>query len=105
MSIKSLDTKEVMDVINKNEPCVVVLSRENCHVCQEVLPKIEDISEKFAGKLSFYYTDVEEDKSLLKQFSLKGVPQILFFKDGGFFGKLSGNVEEEDIEEKIEEII
>ncbi|WP_420841516.1 hypothetical protein [Desulfosporosinus fructosivorans] len=49
--------------------------------------------------------DVEHDKALFKNFSLKGVPQLLFFKGGEFYGKLAGDVEEEDMAEKIEELI
>jgi len=59
----------------------------------------------YDGKLSFYYVDVEEEKDLFKKFSLKGVPQLLFFKDREFHGKLAGDVEKEDIIGKIEDLI
>lgn len=105
MALTEIQPSAINEIIEKNEPCLVVFSRQNCHVCQEVIPKVEDIAKNLAGKLSFYYVDVEEDKSVLKQFALKGVPQLLFFNQGELYSKLAGNVEEEDIEEKIDEIL
>lgn len=106
MELKKIDG----DLFNKaiydnNEVCVVAFTRKDCHVCKEVVPRLEEIAEKYHGKLSFYSMDVEEDKDLYKSFSLKGVPQLLFFKNGEFHGKLAGNIEEDDIEEKIDELI
>lgn len=106
MTLKKVDSKVLDDAIfNNNEACVVVFSREGCHVCQEVVPRAEEVAKKFENKLSFYYVDVEKQKELFKKFSLKGVPQMLFFKDGEFYGKLAGEVEEEDIEEKIDDLL
>ncbi|HBW36160.1 co-chaperone YbbN [Desulfosporosinus sp. BICA1-9] len=92
-------------IYDNNEACVVVFSRHDCHVCKEVVPRLEEVAEKYQDKLSFYAMDVEQDKALFKSFSLKGVPQLLFFKDGEFYGKLAGDVEEDDMVEKIEELI
>lgn len=106
MELKKIDADRFNKAIyDNNEACVVAFTRHDCHVCKEVVPRLEEIAEKYQGKLSFYALDVEQDKALFKSFSLKGVPQMLFFKDGEFYGKLAGDVEEEDIEEKIEDLI
>jgi len=105
MELLKIAAEAVDEVIDNNDqPCLVVISKENCHVCEEVLPKVKDLAKKLDGKALFYYVDVSENKDILKKYSLKGVPQMLFFKDGAFCGKLAGNVEEEDIEEKITEL-
>ncbi len=106
MQLKTLDSKSFEEVIyDKGGACVVVFSRENCHVCQEVVPMVEEISAKYTDKCSFYHVDVEEEKDLFKKFSLKGVPQILLFKDGEYQGKKAGLVEEEDLTEIIDEML
>ena len=105
MALKQLDSNSFEEIINDNgEACLVLFSRKSCHVCKEVGPMVEDLAPKYSGKFGFYYVDVEENMTLFQRFSLKGVPQILFFKDGEYQGKLSGNVEEEVLEEKIAEI-
>jgi thioredoxin 1 len=105
MSLKHLDSNDFDEIIYDNaEPSVVIFSRESCHVCQCVVPILEDLQSKYNGKYNFYYVDVEEQKNLFQRFSLKGVPQILFFNEGEFQGKLAGNVDDEQVEEKISEV-
>jgi Thioredoxin domain-containing protein len=106
MSLVQLNSNRFEEVIyNNGEPCLVIFSRKSCHVCQIVVPVLEDLQPQFEGKYGFYYVDVEEDKALYQKFSLKGVPQILFFKDGEYQGKLTGKVEEEDVEERIADVL
>lgn len=106
MPLQQLDSNRFEEIIYDNgEPCLVIFSRKTCHVCQGVVPILEDLQPKYEGKFGFYYVDVEEDKALFQRFSLKGVPQILFFKEGEYEGKLSGHVEEEQIDEKIIDVL
>ncbi|MEL7568227.1 MAG: thioredoxin family protein [Dehalobacterium sp.] len=106
MILQQLDANGFEEIINDNgEPCLVIFSRRTCHVCQEVVPVLEDLASKYQGRFGFYYVDVEEQRPLFQRFSLKGVPQILFFNDGECHGKLTGNVEDKQIEEKIAEFL
>ncbi len=106
MMLKSLNAISFEEVIYDNgEACVVVFSRKSCHVCQEVVPIVEELSEKYTDKCGFYYVDVEEEKDLFKRFSLKGVPQILLFNDGEFHGKMAGLVEEDALVDKIAKML
>lgn len=92
-------------IYDDGEPCLVVFSRQSCHVCQEVKPILEEMAPEYEGKFGFYQVDIEEEKDLFQRFSLKGVPQVLFFNDGEFLGKFAGKKEEEEYADKIAEII
>lgn len=92
-------------VYDEGEACLVMFSRKTCHVCEQVHPKLEELEEDYKGRFGFYTVDVEEEKNLFNRFSLKGVPQVLFFNDGDFVGKMAGEKEIEEYEEKIESII
>ncbi|AEG60349.1 thioredoxin family protein [Desulforamulus ruminis] len=106
MSLQKLDAERFEEIIYDNcEPCLVIFSRKNCHVCKEVVPMLEELKPEYEGKFGFYYADVEEDKDLYQRFSLKGVPQILFFNEGEYQGKLAGNVDDEKVEDKIAEVL
>lgn len=106
MSLQPLNPNSFEEIIYDNgEPCLVVFSRKDCHVCKEVVPILEELAPKNDGKFGFYYVDVEEQKALFQRFSLKGVPQILFFKDGEYQGKLAGAVDEEKVSDKIAEVL
>ena len=93
MALQQLDKEGFQEKIYDNEEsCLVIFSRKGCHVCQGVVPVLEELAPKYEGKFGFYYVDVEEEKLLFQSFSLKGVPQILFFKEGGYVGKMAGEV-------------
>ncbi|MBI5602810.1 MAG: thioredoxin family protein [Deltaproteobacteria bacterium] len=92
-------------IYDNSETCLVVFSRKNCHVCAEVVPMVEETAEEYKDKLGFYQVDVEEERDLFNRFSFRGVPQLLLFKNGEYQGKMSGMVEEEQLKEKIEEIL
>lgn len=105
MALQPLDSNNFDEIIYDNgEPSLVIFSRKDCTVCQDVVPILEDLQAKYNDKYQFYYVDVEEQKNLFQRFSLKGVPQILFFKDGEYRGKLAGHLEDEEVEEKIAEV-
>lgn len=102
MALQKLTVSNFDEIIYENDsPCLVAFSRKSCHVCKEVIPMLEEMQPKYQGKLGFYYVDVEEDAGLFQRFSLKGVPQLLFFNNGEFQGKMAGKVEEEQVQEKI----
>ncbi|UWG98423.1 thioredoxin family protein [Dehalobacter sp. DCM] len=106
MSLQKLDSVSFEEIIYDNgDPCLVIFSRKSCHVCQGVVPVLEELEPKYRGKFAFYYVDIEDNPPLFQRFSLKGVPQILFFNEGEYAGKLAGKVEDDQVEEKIEEII
>ncbi|AQS58087.1 thioredoxin family protein [Desulforamulus ferrireducens] len=106
MALQQLNANRFEEIIyDECEPCLVLFSRKDCHVCQEVAPMLAELKPQYEGKFGFYYVDVEEDRELFKRFSLKGVPQILFFNEGEYQGKLAGQVEEDEVEEKIAEVL
>ncbi|MTI84325.1 MAG: thioredoxin family protein [Firmicutes bacterium] len=106
MSLQQLNSNRFEEIIYDNcEPCLVIFTRKSCHVCKEVVSTLEELQPEYEGKFGFYFVDVEEDKNLYQRFSLKGVPQILFFNEGEYKGKLAGEVEDEEVEEKIAEVL
>ncbi len=103
--LKKLASEEFEKIVyGKEEPCLVVFMRKTCHVCEEVVPILEEMEADHKEKCSFYAVDVEEQKQLFNSFSFKSIPQILFFRDGEYRAKLAGLVEEEAIEESISRI-
>lgn len=79
-------------VVQRGEPCLVLFSRDNCPLCDTVHPILEELSteEGLAGSFGFYEVDVTTDRELFKRLNLKGVPQVLFFKDGKNVGRKMG---------------
>jgi len=84
-------------------PVLVFFGAERCQVCKELLPTVEEIAGEFAGKMNFYWVDVDADKSLATRFRLRGIPQLLIFADGEIKERIGGLAEKEDIISRIKE--
>ena len=104
MALQSLSSTSFDEIIyDKEERCLVLFSRKICHICQNVVPIVEQLKSIYQDKCGFYYIDIEEQESLYQRFSIRGVPQILFFSEGEYRGRLAGQVDKRQIEDKMAE--
>ncbi|GAB6158505.1 thioredoxin family protein [Desulfotomaculum varum] len=86
-------------------PSLVFFAAERCNICKELLPIVEELVSYYAGRLNVYYVDVDKYVELHKRFGLKGIPQLLIFKDYEYKKRIGGLHEKEDIIEMIDSII
>jgi len=94
------------NVIAEGETTLVIFSRKTCSVCHAVLNMFETIEKDYKGKdIVFANIDSEEEKGLFAKLALKGVPQALFYKDGLLVKKLSGQHEEDEYYDTIDEVL
>ena len=73
------ETKVVNDSV-----AVVDFSATWCGPCRMLAPVLEEISEQYEGKVSFYSVDVDESPELAMQFRVSSVPCLVLLKNGGF---------------------
>ncbi|MEG1602790.1 MAG: thioredoxin family protein [Cloacibacillus sp.] len=63
-------------------------------------PKFEELAARYAGRIDFLKMDRSQNKEIMKELSLRGVPTIIFMKDGNSAApRLTGD--EQATEEKI----
>ena len=74
--MKNLTFKEKHILENKERPSVVFFTSDGCHLCVELKPKLEKLSEEFSGYFDFYKVNISEEKQLSDKFLSKdeGVP-------------------------------
>lgn len=94
--------EEIVDT--EGEACLVLFSRESCHVCKGLKVLLAELEQEYA-ELPFYTVDVEQERELFSRFGLKGVPQTLFFRDGEQVARISGEAEEQAFLDQIEALL
>jgi len=47
-----------------------------------IAPYLEEMSEKLAGKVSFYKVDVDQEQGIAAQQGIRAMPTMKVFKDG-----------------------
>ncbi|QEN04182.1 thioredoxin [Thiospirochaeta perfilievii] len=77
-----LFNKEELDgAIKENQFVLVYLSKTNCGVCKALKPKIKMIADKYPN-LNQYYINLDNDETIIGQYSLFTIPGLLVFVEG-----------------------
>lgn len=74
---------------------------EWCGPCKMLTPVISELKEKYEGKAGIHKVNVDENSELAKEFGIRSIPTVIFFKDGQEMERVSGAKEISLYEEKI----
>ena len=61
-----------------NLPCLIDFYADWCGPCKVVAPVLEELAEKFEGKLNIYKVDTEKERELAAIFRVQSIPSLLF---------------------------
>ena len=80
-------------VFNKypDTPILLYAWAEWCGPCHTVGPIFEKLAKKYAGKIFFLKTDVDQCKDMMTQFKLLGVPSFVLFYHWKEMYRLTGS--------------
>lgn len=76
-----------------------------CMPCMMMAPIIEDLSEKFQGKVKFGKVDVGENASVARKFGVSSIPNFTVLKDGKVIDQFVGALSEEELEKKLKSFL
>ncbi len=92
---------EVKKMIDNKETFVVDLKAEWCSPCRMVGPIIDKLSEKYKDKIMIGKLNVDENPETSSKFNIRGIPAVLFFKNGELVDKQIGAAHEQIYDTKI----
>jgi thioredoxin 1 len=78
---------------------------EWCMPCLMMAPIVEEVSEKFSGKIKFAKVNVGENESLARKFNVNSIPNFVLLKDGKVIENFVGAMEAEELESKLKKFI
>jgi thioredoxin 1 len=70
------------EVISSSVPVIVDFWAQWCGPCKALAPVLEDVSQKYDGKVKFVKLDVDSNPSTPPKFGVRGIPTLILFKDG-----------------------
>lgn len=91
--------EELKEILNGKLPCVFEFSATWCGPCRMMKPIMEDVSDKYKGKILFYQIDVDSAEELAEKFDITAVPTMVAFEKGKEVGRTSGYQEFDEFEE------
>lgn len=98
-------TNGKFDELIKKGIVLVDFFAEWCMPCLTMAPIIDDLSEKFKGKIKFGKIDVDENHVLAEKFHVHSIPNFVLFKDGKPVERFVGSMSSEDFEEKLKKFL
>jgi len=70
------------DVIESNVPVLVDFWAQWCGPCKAIAPILEDLAQKYTGKIKIVKLDVDQNPATPPKFGVRGIPTLILFKDG-----------------------
>ena len=105
MSVNKTDQSNFeADVIKSSKPVLVDFWAEWCGPCKSLAPILDEVATAMGEKANVLKVNVDENGELAGQYGIRGIPTMIFFKDGEPVKTLVGMQSKEEILKSLEEI-
>ena len=88
-------------VISSSLPVMVDFFSPSCGPCQILAPVIETVAKKYANRILIAKLDTSRHQLTAGRYSIRGVPTLIFFKNGKVVDQLVGAAPQAQIEQKL----
>lgn len=102
-SVLEVTSANFGEIQQAKKPVILDVQASWCPQCRRMEPVLQEMSEKYGGKILFASLDVDSQDALVESYEIAFLPTILFLKPGQTipFEKLVGFIEPQEFEAKI----
>lgn len=93
------------DVLKSEKPVLVDFWAEWCGPCKALTPVLEEIATEMNGKANVVKVNVDQASDLAQKYGIRGIPTLIFFKNGEVKSTLVGNQPKAEIIKNINSLI
>lgn len=84
---------------------VVDFYAEWCMPCLIMSPVIEELANKFKGRINFAKVNVDDNSDLSSKFKVLSIPCLIVFKEGKEINRITGSLPAAVLEEKLRKFV
>lgn len=92
------------DVLSSDKPVLVDFWAEWCGPCRVLGPILDDVASEIGDKASILKVNVDDNPELAQKYGIRGIPTMIFFKNGQAAKTLVGVQAKEEIKKTLEEL-
>ena len=99
------DANFEQEVLKSPQPVLIDFWAAWCGPCKALAPVVDEVAQAHNGKIKVVKMDVDKNAATPSRYGVRGIPTLLFIKDGSVRDTLVGYVPREAIEKKLSQII
>ncbi|HMO02266.1 MAG TPA: thioredoxin [Oligoflexia bacterium] len=103
--IEVTDSSFEQEILRSTLPVVLDFWAAWCGPCKALAPVLEKLATEYNGKVKFAKMNVDENPRTPDQFGVRGIPMLVFFKEGQALDSIVGNQDREVIVESLKKIL
>jgi thioredoxin 1 len=89
-----------MTTIKKEGPVVIKIGADWCGPCKQIAPILKELAEENEG-VEFISLDADKDREEVQKHGVRGIPHIIYMKDGAVISTTTGLKDKSEIQENI----
>lgn len=93
------------EVLASEIPVLVDFYADWCGPCKRMAPIVEELAEKYDGRMKIGKCDIEEEDGLARLYRVMSIPTMKIFVKGEVVGTVMGAVSQEELEAEIEKVL
>lgn len=102
--VAELSTEKFNEII-KEGIVLIDFFADWCMPCIMMAPIIDELSEKFNGKIKFGKVNIDENSELAQKYNVVSIPNFVLLKDGKVIEQFMGAMSAENFEEKLKKAL
>ncbi|OFV68782.1 MAG: thioredoxin [Candidatus Syntrophoarchaeum caldarius] len=105
MTVIEITDDTYADTINNNPAVLVDFWAAWCGPCRMIGPMLDELSEKYNGKVLFCKVNVDENQKVAMDNGIMAIPTLKLYKNGEVFDTIVGVVPRDSLAAVIDKLI